>query len=227
MLRQIKAIFDPHGLFNPGKIVDPDPALASWPLRSLPTSNSPRSLSWPRMGRTRKPTTAMAAVNAEQRLRQRMCPIFRATHTEAATPRAKANLLRKLLQSGEPTALSSDQVRAVADLCVNCKMFAIECPAHVNIPKLMLEAKAANVAAHGLDRSEWFLARLEGFARLGEPFSPPGQLDLAHAAGTVAAAKTLRSGPAPPSAAAGPPQLPQDRAGAVGRSRRQGASGRV
>ncbi len=31
----------------------------------------------------------------------------------------------------------------------------------------MLEAKAANVAQHGLDRSEWFLARLESFARWG------------------------------------------------------------
>ena len=27
-----------------------------------------------------------------------MCPIFRATHEEAATPRAKANLMRRLLQ---------------------------------------------------------------------------------------------------------------------------------
>ncbi len=64
-------------------------------------------------------------------------------------------------------SLAADEVRAVADLCVNCKMCAHECPAHVNIPKLMLEAKAANVAQHGLDRSEWFLARLERFARFG------------------------------------------------------------
>jgi len=44
-----------------------------------------------------------------------MCPIFRATHDEAATPRAKANLMRHLLASGaDPQALSSDEVRAVA-----------------------------------------------------------------------------------------------------------------
>jgi Fe-S oxidoreductase len=97
-----------------------------------------------------------------------MCPVFRATHAEAASPRAKANLLRHVLQQpAETRQLSSDEVRAVADLCVNCKMCALECPAHVNIPKLMLEAKAANVAEHGLDRKDWFLARTEMFARLG------------------------------------------------------------
>ena len=35
---------------------------------------------------------------------QRMCPIFRATHDEAATPRAKANLMRHLLAAGHRPA---------------------------------------------------------------------------------------------------------------------------
>jgi Fe-S oxidoreductase len=35
----------------------------------------------------------------------------------------------------------------------------------------MLEAKAANVAEHGLDRRDWFFARLEGFARWGSAFA--------------------------------------------------------
>ena len=99
---------------------------------------------------------------------QRMCPIFRAKHAEAATPRAKANLMRHLLEEEtDSRLLSSDDVRAVADLCVNCKMCAVECPAHVNIPKLMLEAKAAHVAEHGLNRSDWALARTESFAAVG------------------------------------------------------------
>ncbi len=104
---------------------------------------------------------------------QRMCPIFRATYAEAATPRAKANLMRHLLHPDtDPHLLSSAEVREVADLCVNCKMCARECPAHVNVPKLMLEAKAAYVAQHGLDRSDWVLARTEQFARLGSAIAP-------------------------------------------------------
>src|SRR5438132_7579436 len=101
-----------------------------------------------------------------------MCPIFRVTHGEAATPRAKANLLRRVWQAGDPKRVSEDDVRAVADLCVNCRMCATECPAHVNIPKLMLEAKAAHIAEHGLDRTDWVLARTELFARLGSAVAP-------------------------------------------------------
>jgi Fe-S oxidoreductase len=43
----------------------------------------------------------------------------------------------------------------------------------------MLEAKAANVAEHGLDRKEWFLARAETFARLASAFAPVANLVLA------------------------------------------------
>src|SRR5207249_4929370 len=50
---------------------------------------------------------------------QRMCPLFRATHSEAASPRAKANLMRYLFQEEtDSRLLSSDDVRGVADLCV-------------------------------------------------------------------------------------------------------------
>ncbi len=84
--------------------------------------------------------------------------------------------MRHLLQpDADPRLLSSDEVRAVADLCVNCKMCARECPARVNVPKLMLEAKAANVAEHGLDRTDWAMARTEAFARLGQRLRSAGQ----------------------------------------------------
>jgi Fe-S oxidoreductase len=112
-----------------------------------------------------------------------MCPIFRARPEEAATPRAKANLLRVLLQEGtDPRLLSSDEVRAVADLCVNCKMCAVECPAHINIPKLMLETKAANVVEHGLSRSDWAMARAENLAHLCSRFARLTNLALANPA---------------------------------------------
>jgi Fe-S oxidoreductase len=81
-------------------------------------------------------------------------------------------LLRDLLQrSGDGVPLGSEDVRAVADLCVHCKMCEVECPAHVNIPKLMLEAKAANVAAHGMNRPDWFFSRLEDVLRWGSALS--------------------------------------------------------
>jgi FAD/FMN-containing dehydrogenase/Fe-S oxidoreductase len=192
VFRELKAAFDPLGLFNPGKIVGAGREKLPWrlrserPARALPQSegsgggengvaangappSSSETLRW-QPGELRQEVLHCNGCGScrTQIPSQRMCPIFRATHAEEATPRAKANLMRYLLdKSTDSRRLGSDEVRAVADLCVNCKMCARECPAHVNIPKLMLEAKAANVAEHGLRRSDWVLARTESFAAFG------------------------------------------------------------
>jgi FAD/FMN-containing dehydrogenase/Fe-S oxidoreductase len=177
VFRQIKAIFDPRGIFNPGKIVGPDPQLPPWPLRSFPAqqTESPRQLLRWEAGEIRKETVGCNGCGQcrKDAPAARMCPVFHATHDEAASPRAKANLMRHLLTDPiDPKLIATDEVRAVADLCINCKMCALECPARVDIPKLMLEAKAANVAEYGLDRKDWFQARIEGFARAAGAFAP-------------------------------------------------------
>ena len=33
VFRELKRIFDPKGILNPGKIVGPDPSRPAWPLR--------------------------------------------------------------------------------------------------------------------------------------------------------------------------------------------------
>jgi FAD/FMN-containing dehydrogenase/Fe-S oxidoreductase len=190
VFKKLKAIFDPRHLLNPGKIVGPAPGMPAWPLRNfetkpdLRTRNSERGTSneeqaafafhWTPLEMAEESHSCNGCAQCRvETAPQRMCPIFRATHIEAATPRAKANLMRHLLHpEADPHLLSSEEVRDLADLCVNCKMCARECPAHVNIPKLMLEAKAAYVAQHGLDRSDWLLARTEQFARFGSAIAP-------------------------------------------------------
>jgi FAD/FMN-containing dehydrogenase/Fe-S oxidoreductase len=176
VLRELKAIFDPQQLFNPGKIIGPSPGMPAWPLRSSPSAAAepPHWLLRWQPGEVRTETVNCNGCGhcRTEAPAQRMCPLFRVTQAEAATPRAKANLLRFLLQEGtDPRLLSSDEVRDVADLCINCRMCASECPAHINIPKLMLEAKAANTLEHGLARGAWTLARTESFAAFASLFA--------------------------------------------------------
>ena len=103
----------------------------------------------------------------------RMCPIFRFQSREEASPRAKANLLRGIL-AGELGLenLAGEGLKAVADLCVNCHQCRLECPANVDIPKVVLETKAQYVAASGLPWSDWLLTRLDGAAAWGSWLRP-------------------------------------------------------
>ena len=92
----------------------------------------------------------------------RMCPIFRFAPTEEASPRAKANLMRGLLtgQLSQRRA-GGRRTKSVADLCVHCYQCREECPAGVDIPKLMVECKSQYVASNGLKFADWLLTRLD------------------------------------------------------------------
>ena len=106
VFREIKDAFDPLNVLNPGKVIGDDPHLMTRDLRRLsaavaradrPSRSSCPSSRWTDRG----PIEVAAACNGCGACRSpeptlRMCPTFRALRTEAATPRAKANLVRQL-----------------------------------------------------------------------------------------------------------------------------------
>jgi FAD/FMN-containing dehydrogenase/Fe-S oxidoreductase len=118
-------------------------------------------------------TTTTRACNGCARCRadasdERQCPMFRITSIEEASPRAKANLLRGVLSGQLPVSeLTGERAKAVADLCFNCHSCRVECPASVNIPKVVGEIKAQYVATNGLTLSDWLIGRIDMLAALG------------------------------------------------------------
>ena len=101
----------------------------------------------------------------------RMCPSFRSSRMEAASPRAQANLLRQVAAGAvDPRLWGSEELRAHADLCVHCKLCRTECPSGVDVSALMVEAKAAYVEKHGLAPRDWVFSRLEMWAKLASRF---------------------------------------------------------
>ncbi|HET6884193.1 MAG TPA: anaerobic glycerol-3-phosphate dehydrogenase subunit C [Pirellulales bacterium] len=190
---EVKRLFDPENVFNPGKVVSDSPASLTSSLRPVkppetvvgPTeeaalpANPPRDLielqlQWS-AGEIAQMTRACNGCGScrAQDVSVRMCPIFRFGQVEESSPRAKANLMRGIL-TGEldPELIKSDDFKEVADLCVNCQQCRLECPAGVDIPKLMLEAKAAYVANNGLRLRDWVVTRLDLFSALGCLASP-------------------------------------------------------
>jgi Fe-S oxidoreductase len=72
----------------------------------------------------------------------------------------------------DPAALTTDELKSIADLCVNCHQCRLECPAAVDIPKLMVECKAQYVTSNGLDTTDWVLTRLDSVAKWSSRLGP-------------------------------------------------------
>lgn len=190
VFESIKRTFDPENLFNPGKIIGDDPDLMTRDLRPaipLPgmagengaaTTGSPPvvelQLQWTPAALAEMTASCNGCGSCRaQTVELRMCPIFRAAPAEEASPRAKANLMRGLLLGQlPPEASRTDEFKQVADLCVHCHQCRSECPAGVDIPKLMLEAKGAYVAGHGQKFSDWIVSRIDRVSALGSLLAP-------------------------------------------------------
>jgi len=175
--REIKRLFDPAGLLNPGKIVpvadEPRPA---W--RQLPAA-VPDAVGLPLLNWTAATLTAeVAACNGCGACRadagpSRMCPRFRESPGEEWSPRAKANLVAGLL-GGEVDSQTAggEAIRAIADTCFNCHQCRTDCAAGVDIPALVTELKAAAVASEGLRWTPWLLARIDQLSAVGGRLRP-------------------------------------------------------
>ncbi len=184
MFQQIKQVFDPYNLLNPGKIIGDDPHLFIRNFRPVEEvadeSMVPLQLTWTR-------EEALVAANrcngcGECRTHApglRMCPFFRNDVIEHATPRSKANLLRMVsLGTPEGKQITAAEIHELSQLCFNCKQCQLECPSNVDIPHMVMEAKAQYVATEGLNRSDWILSRAHSFGRLGCATAPWSNIAL-------------------------------------------------
>ncbi|MDP6468596.1 MAG: anaerobic glycerol-3-phosphate dehydrogenase subunit C [Pirellulaceae bacterium] len=190
VFRGVKRIFDPQNILNPGKIVADAPQPLTKNLRPVVAPNTGVADPGLEEGETVAGGVSMKislqliwegqsientarSCNGCGRCRtewsiERMCPIFRIAPREEASPRAKGNLMRAVLTGSlEQDAFATDALKSIADLCVNCHQCRLECPAEVDIPKLMVECKAQYVATNGLKPSEWLLARPDILAAYG------------------------------------------------------------
>jgi Fe-S oxidoreductase len=176
VFRRVKEIFDPRGLLNPGKIVDGDARIPYEHIRPAlgePAQLVPLQLRWDVHGLLHEAMRCNACGSCKtQSAGERMCPFFRTEAREEASPRAKANVVRDWLTGRlDVHAWTSDEMKALSELCFNCKQCQLECPTNVNIPQMMIEAKAAQVAAHGMRRADWILSRAHSFGWLGSTAS--------------------------------------------------------
>jgi len=181
-LAEIKDLFDPKGLLNPGKIVRPSkqddrtlfrfkPEYAAEPLDTV--------LDWSGWSVPGAASQGFAAAvemcNNNGHCRKfdagTMCPSFRATGDERHLTRGRANSLRLAL-SGQlgPEAFTSDEMFETLDLCVSCKGCRRECPTGVDMAKMKIEFLHHYHARHGYAMKDRLIAYLPRYGPLASRF---------------------------------------------------------
>ncbi len=174
--KEIKNLFDPKGLMNPGNIVD-----------ALPMDHHLR------FGTSYKPSEhkghfkfrddgnffeAVHMCNGVGACRKKnvgtMCPSYMATLDEEHTTRGRANALR-LAMSGQlgPDGMTSKRLHDVLDLCLSCKACKSECPSNVDMAKLKSEFLQGYYDKHGLKLIDRLIAASSKAAKFNSGLLAP------------------------------------------------------
>jgi FAD/FMN-containing dehydrogenase/Fe-S oxidoreductase len=176
-MREVKGLFDPANLMNPGKIVDAPPMTSNVREAALPPPGPYSSrLHFPggmrgaadrcmNIGLCRKSATGV------------MCPSYMATREEEDSTRGRANALVKALSAADPrAALGDERLHQILDLCLECKACKSECPLGVDMASLKTEALAAYHDVHGTPLRSRMFGSIRALNRAGSAAAPLANL---------------------------------------------------
>ncbi len=193
--RELKALFDPRGVMNPGKIVPVGTACRAVPgarpaggtyycidtnLRQDPD----RRIELPfasTLGFVERDGSFIA--NLEQcngngaclKNAATMCPTYIVTHEEIMSTRGRANTIRAALDGRlgpREQALLSDELDAALQPCLSCKACKTECPSNVDLALLKAELLHARQRHHGPSLFDRMLASADALGRIGSMAAP-------------------------------------------------------
>ena len=140
--REVKELFDPNGIMNPGKVFDtPDMRENLRYGNEYATANIATKLDWSADGGFAGAIERCNGVGACRKVNSgAMCPSYMATREEEHSTRGRANALRAALSGTLPTdEIASDRMFDVLDLCLECKSCKSECPSNVDMAKIKYE----------------------------------------------------------------------------------------
>ncbi len=172
---QVKKVFDPNGILNPGMIVGAGPVdsitqnLRTQSAGSFDPDSVPTYFDYADQEGFRG---ALEMCNGAGFCRKTaggtMCPSYRATLDERHSTRGRANALRELITRSSPSPDWNDpDVIATLDLCLSCKACKTECPSNVDMSRLKAEYTAQRYRAGSAPLSAKLFGHIRTLNRLG------------------------------------------------------------
>lgn len=168
--REFKAIWDPDGRMNPGRIVDPEPADAhlylgpdyapEQPLTKLAFHEDDFSFA--------EATSRCVGVGKCRRHDGgTMCPSYMVTREERHSTRGRARMLNEMLRGEVITdGWRSEEVRDALDLCLACKGCKQDCPVSVDMASYKAEFLSHYYERRLRPRSAYAMGLIHWWARL-------------------------------------------------------------
>jgi Fe-S oxidoreductase len=170
LLVELKRIWDPYGIFNPGKIVGAPPMNEG--LRYPAGQQVADYATTLDFSQDEGILASAEKCNGSGDCRKleggAMCPSYRATLHERDSTRGRANVLREVLTRNQHDDPWSHPALADAmDLCLSCKACTSECPSTVNMTNLKAEYLHQRQQRDGVSLRTRLVAANETLYRLG------------------------------------------------------------
>lgn len=165
-----KAIWDPRGRMNPGKIVDPYPITANLrfgPVQEVPVTQTYFGYPEDEGKVSRAFERCVGVGKCRQWGGGVMCPSFMATHDEKDTTRGRARMLFEMIHGGIiRDGWKSRAVRESLDLCLACKGCKRDCPVNVDMATYKAEFMAHHYKGRLRPRAAYSMGLIYWWSRL-------------------------------------------------------------
>ncbi len=181
LFAQVKRLFDPRHLLNPGVIVDPDALDESVRLTQLPLRQElPGTLAMAYEGESAGFASAVHRCTGVGKCRADsaaggdiMCPSYQATRDERHSTRGRARVLQEMVSGDllEPR-WDSPEVHEALDLCLSCKACGTECPTGTDMSTYKAEVLHQTYKGKIRPMKHYSLGFLPQLARLVTPVAP-------------------------------------------------------
>lgn len=175
LFKEIKGIFDPFQILNPGKIVNSPPMDEE--LR-MSTSDGYKMTNFFNYGDFENPLRLAEKCSGSGDCKKTaltggtMCPSFMATLDEKDSTRARANMLRQILSEPSENPFSNPELNEILDLCLSCKGCQTECPSGVDITKLKAETLQQKYLTDGIPWRTQMIGHFPLLQNLARKFAP-------------------------------------------------------
>jgi len=173
--REVKTLFDPRHLLNPGIITGDPPPRMDEHLRyggdyqpRLPAS----TLRFTRDGDWLAAIEQCNGCGGCRKTAGTMCPTYIATGDEVDSTRGRANLYRAAASGRLSDGLASVALHHALATCLGCKGCATECPSGVDMALLKAAALQERYRHHGPALATRLLARPDRLGRWMGPVAP-------------------------------------------------------